>query len=176
MRTARLLPVSPWSGGVYLVRGCTWSGGCNWSQGCVSGLGVYLVQGVPGLGGAPGPGGCTWSGGYYAQVLPPWNRMTDRCKNITLPQTSFAGGKNAKRLVTSSTHRNIKVIPGACFYRGEAPNSPITIRVSAHVTNFSDRDIGKYVVAENFQRSWELLLPTARKGNVFRSVCHSVHI
>ena len=22
------------------------------------------------------------------------NRMTDRCKNITLPQTSFAGGKN----------------------------------------------------------------------------------
>ena len=24
----------------------------------------------------------------------PVNRMTDRCKNITLPQTSFAGGKN----------------------------------------------------------------------------------
>ena len=23
---------------------------------------------------------------------PPVNRMTDRCKNITLPQTSFAGG------------------------------------------------------------------------------------
>ena len=22
------------------------------------------------------------------------NRMTDKCKNITLPQTSFAGGKN----------------------------------------------------------------------------------
>ena len=25
---------------------------------------------------------------------PPVNRITDRCKNITLPQTSFAGGKN----------------------------------------------------------------------------------
>ena len=40
-------------------------------------------------GGVPGPGGVP------AQVLPPpspMNRMTDRCKNITLPQTSFAGG------------------------------------------------------------------------------------
>ena len=27
---------------------------------------------------------------------PPVNRMTNRCKNITLPQTSFAGGKNLK--------------------------------------------------------------------------------
>ena len=26
---------------------------------------------------------------------PPVNRMTDACENITLPQTSFAGGKNA---------------------------------------------------------------------------------
>ena len=25
---------------------------------------------------------------------PPVDRLTDRCKNITLPQTSFAGGKN----------------------------------------------------------------------------------
>ena len=27
----------------------------------------------------------------------PVNRITDRCKNITLPQTSFAGGKNVKK-------------------------------------------------------------------------------
>ena len=27
----------------------------------------------------------------------PVNRMTDRCKNITLPQTSFAGGKNVNK-------------------------------------------------------------------------------
>ena len=45
--------------------------------GGVPGVGGYLVWGVPGVGGVPG------------QVLPPVNRMTDRCKNITLPQTSF---------------------------------------------------------------------------------------
>ena len=28
---------------------------------------------------------------------PPVNRMTNRCKNITLPQTSFAGGKMGKK-------------------------------------------------------------------------------
>ena len=27
----------------------------------------------------------------------PVNRITDRCKNINLPQTSFAGGKNPKK-------------------------------------------------------------------------------
>ena len=27
--------------------------------------------------------------------LPPMNRMTNRCKNITLPQTLFAGGKKS---------------------------------------------------------------------------------
>ena len=64
MRTARLLPVSPWSRGVYLVGGVylVW--------------GVYLVPGV------------------YLPRYPPPNRMTNRYKNITLPQTSFAGGNN----------------------------------------------------------------------------------
>ena len=39
-----------------------------------------------------GPGG----GGIPASTKAdtPVNRMTDRCKRITLPQTSFAGGKN----------------------------------------------------------------------------------
>ena len=49
--------------------GCTWSGGCTWSQG-----------------GLPGPRGVSGT--------PPVNRMTNRCKNITLPQTSFVGGNN----------------------------------------------------------------------------------
>ena len=54
--------------------------------------GVYLPRGVP------------------AQVLPPVNRMTDRCKNITLLQTSFAGGNNnitwdnKASLSTTKTH------------------------------------------------------------------------
>ena len=29
---------------------------------------------------------------------PPVNRMSDRCKNITLPQTSFAGGNNVSSM------------------------------------------------------------------------------
>ena len=33
-------------------------------------------------------------GGGVCPGVPPVNRMTDRCKNITLPQTSFAGGNN----------------------------------------------------------------------------------
>ena len=42
----------------------------------------------------PGPGGCLVLGGIPActEADPPVNKMTDRCKNITLPQTSFAGG------------------------------------------------------------------------------------
>ena len=31
---------------------------------------------------------------HALRQTPPVNRMTDRCKNITLPQTSFAGGKD----------------------------------------------------------------------------------
>ena len=38
------------------------------------------------------PGVTTLPGSNHA--CPPVNRMTNRCKNITLPQTSFAGGKN----------------------------------------------------------------------------------
>ena len=50
-----------WSGGVPGPRGCTWSGGCTWSQGCT----------------------CLW--GCTCPGTPPVNRMTNRCKNITLP-------------------------------------------------------------------------------------------
>ena len=46
----------------------------------------------------PGPGRVYLvPGGVPAQVLPPVNRMRDRYKNITLPQTSFAGSKNGHR-------------------------------------------------------------------------------
>ena len=101
MHTARSLTVSPsvlCSGGGVPVRGAglggclfgglvwggAWSGGCllqggAWSGGC-------LVRGMP-----------AWSRGEVVSQHgrpPPVNRMTDRCKNITLHQTSFAGGKN----------------------------------------------------------------------------------
>ena len=38
-------------------------------------------------------GGADPSDAHPPQADVPVNRMTDRCKNITLPQTSFAGGK-----------------------------------------------------------------------------------
>ena len=124
MRTACVLTVSPSM--LCTGEGCTWfqrgvylwgegyliQGGCTWFGG-VPGLGVYLVLGctwsggVPGLGGVPGPRGC--------QVLPPVNRMTNRCKNITLPQTSFAGGNDTWpiRCMAQSTncqsHQNHKI-------------------------------------------------------------------
>ena len=126
MRTACLLPVSPsmhCSWGVYLVSGdvpclgpCTWSWGavpglgCTWPGGVYLVLGVYLLLlGVPR--GCTLAGGCTWSWGctlspgvYLVLGLEdtcpgtplPVNRMTDRCQNITLPQTSFVGSNNTK--------------------------------------------------------------------------------
>ena len=54
--------------------------------------------GLPCRGVSPA-GGVSLEGGLPACTEadpppPPVNRMTNRCKNITLPQTSFAGGKN----------------------------------------------------------------------------------
>ena len=68
--------------GMYLVQG-----GCTWPWG------VYLIQGVYLVWGYLVMGGCTWSLGGVSGT-PPVNRMTNRCKNITLPQTSLAGRKN----------------------------------------------------------------------------------
>ena len=90
---------------VYLPRG----GGCTcWER--VPTQGVYLpgVRGVPAQMGVYLPrGGCTCLGvcvpawGVYLPREgtcpgnpPPVNRITDTCKNITLSQTSFAGGNN----------------------------------------------------------------------------------
>ena len=83
MRTVRALTVSPsmlCAGRVYLVLG----------GGGVSAWGCLLLGGVCSGGGAPGPGGR----GSPAQVLPPlWTEfLTHAYENITLPQTSFAGG------------------------------------------------------------------------------------
>ena len=113
--------------GVYLVPGgCTWSRGCTWSQGGVPGLGgcTWSWGGVLGPRGVPGPGGCTWSwGGVPAQYSPPpVNRMTNRCKNITLPQTSFADGNNniyvvLMVLVSIHTHRLRLCIRGSNVFQ-----------------------------------------------------------
>ena len=95
--------VSGPGGGVCLF----WGGGVPGPGDGVSGLGGWWCAwsggggGVPGLGGVwsrgggvsgPGRGVCAWLGGVLPQCLvgyhtPPVNRMTDRCKNITLATT-----------------------------------------------------------------------------------------
>ena len=80
--TCLVLGGVPGPGGLYLPGpgGCTWSWGCvpAWSGGCLFWGGVWSQGGVHGPG-----GGHAWSG------TPPVNRMTHRCKNITLAKTSF---------------------------------------------------------------------------------------
>ena len=44
---------------------------------------------MPGGGGVHARGHVCWG---VCHACPPVNRMTDACENITLPQTSFAGG------------------------------------------------------------------------------------
>ena len=87
MRTARLLTVSrsirregclPWGLSA-------WGGVCQ-ERGCL-------------LGGA--------SQHAMGQTPLPVNSITDRCKNITLPQTSFAGGKNKKKSLKTENLRNM---------------------------------------------------------------------
>ena len=107
MRTAGLLPVSPsmLCLGVYLPRGCTWSwgvyllpgvylvpGGCTWSQRMYL-LELYLVPGDVPAGGEGVP--ARW---YLSRYPPPRTEfLTHASENITLPQTSFAGGKNGMK-------------------------------------------------------------------------------
>ena len=73
----------------------------------VSGPGWCLVLGgVPGLRGVIGlgrclvPGGLVWGGipACTGADPPPWTEfLTHASENITLPQTSFAGGKNVNK-------------------------------------------------------------------------------
>ena len=75
-------------GGVSLAGGSPWRGVSLEGVGCLLGGGCLL-----GRGGIPA---CT-------EADPPVNRMTDACENITLPQTSFAGGNYTPKQRTSST-------------------------------------------------------------------------
>ena len=65
--------------------GGVWSGGCLVPGGCAGQVGGVWFQG--GL----VPGGCLVRLGVCAGQVPPppMNRMTNRCKNITLAKTSF---------------------------------------------------------------------------------------
>ena len=86
MRTARLLPVSP-------SMHC--AGGVSTPGGCLLPGGSALGRGIP---------ACT-------EADPSGNRMTDRCKNITLPQTSFVGGKNQEGKESSEAEQKFRESP-----------------------------------------------------------------
>ena len=114
MHTARSLTVSP-------------------SMHCAGGSAPRVV---PGLGG-PAPGGClvrgmsgwggAWSGGGIAACIeadppPLWTEfMTHASENITLPQTSFAGGENERyyhprmRISNNFSKARLSVSKGTCI-------------------------------------------------------------
>ena len=81
--------VPPSGGGVLLGGGCRLPGGLL-GRGCLLLGGVSLAGGVPPSGGLLALGS-PWWGGIPActEADPPVNRMTDRCKNITLATTSL---------------------------------------------------------------------------------------
>ena len=115
-----------------------------------SGLGGLLLGGVPALvWGVSAPGDtCLWSGGclllggtclclggvsqHAMGQTSPVNIMTDRCKNITLPQTLFAAGKNLRDLQTLNkltlNRTRIKVIKAVkmdFFYKNFIQNEEL---------------------------------------------------
>ena len=57
---------------------------------------------------------CVVGGMHGTHAAPtPVDRMTDACKNITLPQTSFAGGKNLYKsslLRLETSYSNVCII------------------------------------------------------------------
>ena len=66
---------------------------------------------------------------------PPVNRMTNRCKNITLPQTSFAGGKNIFTQCKSKVIRkNSSSIPTDCPCR----RNQLIIKVGLYNIHFAN--------------------------------------
>ena len=80
-------------------------------------------MGVPGPGGVPGQGVYLVLGGYLVRYSPPpVNRMTNRCKNITLPQTLFAGGKKTCKKCDSAVKLDKGgYLPGGVPAQGGVP-------------------------------------------------------
>ena len=109
IRTVRALTIGgvP-TRGVYLPR---W--GVYLPGGLPAGSVCTCLGGVP-AGGVPAQGGtCSGvylpGGVYLSRYHQPVNRMTDRCKTITLPQTSFAGGNDQHAHIHTHTLTNLFV-------------------------------------------------------------------
>ena len=86
--------------GVSLAKGVSLVGG-------PLGRGVFLVGGLPGR-------GVSLAGEVSLADLPV-NRMTDACENITLPQTSFAGGNEAVKKSVHYKMSESRALPPPCF-------------------------------------------------------------
>ena len=100
----------------------------------------------------PGPPGTRHHPG--TRHLPPVDRMTDRCKHITLPQTSFAGGNNTNMLY-AQCHlpfwKNVR-----CFY----VKSIFSIWQQTYSTQVEDPTLLSLWTWDFFHLWW------ARKGDV----------
>ena len=116
MRTARSLTVcrgclpgggSPCPGGASLPGGSPCPGGVSLLGRGVSLLGGLPARGVSLLGAVSLPGGSPCLGGFsLPETPPPWTEfLTHAYENITLPQTTFAGGKNNHCTMESTTRK-----------------------------------------------------------------------
>ena len=54
---------------------------------------------------------------------PPMDRMTDTCKNITLPQSSFAGGKNLDNPLHACNECTFAIVVVACVEQHSRQNT-----------------------------------------------------
>ena len=109
MGTTRLLPVSP-------------------SMHCAGGA-VSVTGGLPQVPGSGLGGDIPACNG----ADPPMNRMTDRCKNITLPQTSFAGCNYKVNLGINDYH--------TCLYQVRIRLSTLALKLRGDVIGSPKRGI-----------------------------------
>ena len=118
--------------GVCLVRGgcaCSWGGGV-WSGGVLHARGVVgVVASGPGGSGKENPPG-------WENPFPPVNRMTDRCKNITLAKTSFRPVNTRGNIInTSRDHEEYEHISNSRWNDNIKSNCVITKRELATYEN-----------------------------------------
>ena len=132
-------------GGICLVgvpaRGYLPEGGCTWPQWCT----CPGERGVPAQG-VHLSGGCTCPGGTCPGTSP--HEQNGRCKNITLPQTSFAGSNNSIVFIENS-------IASCC---------------SVDADTFCKRALNVYTLCRGFHRHRCL-----NKYVAMRLRCHSSH-
>ena len=126
MHTTCSLTISPT---MHCYQGCLLLGGvCSWE--------AAWSKGVPGPEGYLLPGGGGVVSQHALRHIPPVNRMRDRCKNITLPQTSFAGG-NDSRFAFLFPHEAVNVtihtISPFVTYLGSAHFGEISVFFSEQV-------------------------------------------